>query len=140
MHKILLVFTLILLAFGCSRNEVKEVAEEPFNQWKEGSFYYQQDPFGTFLISRTDSNQIETITQYDLIVDFAIEWLTDTSYNLTFKQVLNNPESIALPQDIDSLVKTCYITQETDSSYVEEATSNLNDLKNYTTIQRVKKF
>jgi hypothetical protein len=133
--RISLIIGLAFLVFGCNTLPQEEESNTS-NEWAIGIFNYSQDPFGEFLVKRTDSNQIEYITGNELAVEFGIEWLNDSTYNLNYIKTINNPDSISLPEDIDALVKTCVITKETDSSYVEKATSNLNSQTNYTTIYR----
>lgn len=127
----------IFLTLACSNNESKKEVEvdSRLSQWKTGSFYYEDEIFGTFEIERTDELQVEKIISNGMEVAFKITWLNDSMYTLKYAGVNKNPHNISLPHDIDSLIKTCTITELTDTTYNEKATSNLNTSVNYTLMQ-----
>lgn len=110
---------LVLGLFGCQRTE-------EFS-WKKGNFYYEEEPFGVFRIERNDSMQVEYLDTLGLVTQFRINWMNDTTYTLQFDRILKNESGISLPPDLGDLVKTCAMVGITDSSYMEMATSNLND-------------
>ncbi|MBT8327882.1 MAG: hypothetical protein KJP21_09170 [Bacteroidia bacterium] len=119
------LFSFLLVLASCSNEPNEEVNANAI--WQTGKFYYTDSLFGKFLIKRYDSIQLEYLKMHQLEVQFRMNWLNDSMYELTFDQVNNNPKEISLPHDLDSLVKTCTITEISDTSYVEKATSNLND-------------
>ena len=128
----------ILLIFACSDTAQNSKADvDPrLSQWKTGDFYYVDKMFGKFEIIRSEEVQVEKILSNGMEVAFKIEWLNDSMYKLYYDGVHKNPHNISLPHDIDSLIKTCTITELTDTSYNEKATSNLNKSVNYTLMQK----
>jgi hypothetical protein len=119
---------------ACNDGNQKQTitTDSRLTSWKTGRFYYMDETFGKFEIERTDSFQIERIVNNGMEVSFRINWMNDSMYTLAYKGISKNPQHINLPSDIDSLVKTCTITELTDTSYNEKATSNLNESVNYT--------
>lgn len=107
--------------------EVDPILTNPdYGLWRVGKFYYRERPTGTFLVNRTDSIQEEFIKSSGMIVEFNINWLSDSSYILAFSRISENPYDGEIADGIYSLVKKCVITRVTDWHYVEEATSNLS--------------
>ena len=130
----------LFLGISCSNinNEEEQVQVSANEVWKTGKYFYVDSLFGKFLVKRQDSIQLEYLKMHQLEVQFKINWLNDSTYTLAFDEVRKNPKEISLPHDLDSLVKTCTITLQTDTSYVEKATSNLNDELILTTMYRAK--
>ena len=97
-----------------------------YQSWRTGQFYYREKPFGVFLVNRYDTLQEEFIRTNGMLVEFGLHWKNDSIYELRFDKVVENPRNISLPDGIDTLVKTCKLTFVTDSSYVEQAYSNMS--------------
>lgn len=135
MRRILPIVILFFLVYTSCKDTKQETVDSRFEQWKTGDFYYIDEMFGKFEIERTDSFQIEKILSNGMEVAFKIDWLNDSMYHLAYHGINKNPQGISLPDDIDSLIKTCTITELTDTSYNEKATSNLNKTINYTLMQ-----
>lgn len=122
---------LCVLIWSCTSNDVQE---DQVSSIRSGKFLYQDVDFGTYQVIRTDSLQRERLVRHNLEVEFGIEWQDDSTYQLFFHKIKSNPDSLLLPDDIHDLVKTCWVKNVTDSSYVEMTTSNLNSDTNYTTM------
>jgi hypothetical protein len=133
--RVLPILSIIILFCGSCKDEKHEVVDDRLSLWKKGDFYYMDEMFGKFEVERTDSFQVEKIISNGMEVVFEINWLNDSMYNLTYHGLNKNPHGISLPHDMDSLIKTCTITELTDTSYNEKATSNLNKSVNYTLMQ-----
>jgi hypothetical protein len=137
---------LLALFYGCSEKPKKEptqefefvISEKPFKDWHTGKFYYKEPKIGTFLVNRTDSIQEEFIKSTGMIVEFDIDWTTDSTYTLTFVKIAENPKNKSIAEGAESMVKQCTITQLYELSYVEKSTSNLSDYVIFTTIHRNK--
>ena len=137
---------LLALFCGCSEKPKKEpikelefvISEKPFKDWHIGKFYYKEPKIGTFLVNRTDSIQEEFIKSTGMIVEFDIDWATDSTYTLTFIKIAENPNNKSIAEGAERMVKQCTITQLYELSYVEKSTSNLSDNVIFTTIHRNK--
>ena len=137
----LAIFAVVLC--GCTDKPKKEpiqeqliIADKPFKEWHRGKFYYKEPNIGTFLINRTDSIQEELIKSTFMIVEFDINWTTDSSYILTFVKIVDNPNNKSIAAGAEKMVKRCYITQLEELSYLEKSTSNLSDKIIFTKIYR----
>ncbi|MFT5055804.1 MAG: hypothetical protein ACI80H_000508 [Pseudoalteromonas distincta] len=135
---------LLALFYGCSEKPKKEsiqefefvISEKPFKDWHTGKFYYKEPKIGTFLINRSDSIQEEFIKSTGMIVEFDIDWTTDSTYTLTFVKIAENPNNKSIAEGAERMVKQCTITQLYELSYVEKSTSNLSDKIIFTKIYR----
>lgn len=148
MYKVLL-FGLLSVLVSCAKvSEEKESNDTEvslstekkalFQTWRETQCYYQEPPFGVFLVNRNDSIQEEFIKTNGMLVEFDIAWQTDSTYTLAFKQLVANPQGTSLPNGLDTLVRKCWMTQVGPTSYIEAATSNMTSHKDtiYTTYLR----
>ncbi|MBK9015705.1 MAG: hypothetical protein IPM82_17470 [Saprospiraceae bacterium] len=96
-----------------------------FDKFRTGHFKYADEArFGDFVITRTADSQVDSGTLTQLVVKFDLEWETDTSYVLKYKETLANPQSIQLP-DLTGMNRHCYMTEPDDTSYLEVSTSSL---------------
>lgn len=120
------------------QNKKTEQKEALYASWRTGKFYYNVRPFGVFLVNRYDTLQEEFIRDNGLLTTFKIAWLNDSMYELRYLEVLENPKSISLPKEIDSLVRICTITNVSDTMYVEKAHSNLSKTDVLTRYRRPK--
>ena len=99
--------------------------EELFKKFRKGHFKYGDEAkFGDFVITRTADSQVDSGSLTQLVVKFDMEWETDTSYVLRYKETLANPQNIELP-DLTGMNRHCYMTQPDDTSYLEVSTSSL---------------
>lgn len=133
-----LVFLVFISLSGCTdkvdKEPVKEqlsefefvIDEKPFKDWHIGKFYYKEPKIGTFLINRTDSIQEEFIKSSGMIVEFDIEWTSDSTYILSFAKISENPGNNEIAKGAERMVKKCTMTKLTELSYIEKATSNLS--------------
>ena len=148
MYKVLL-FGLLSVLVSCAKiseekeSNHKEVSlsaekEARLQSWHTTQCYYEEAPFGVFLVNRNDSIQEEFIKTNGMLVEFDIAWQTDSTYTLTFKQLVANPQGTSLPNGLDTLVRKCWMTQVGPTSYIEAATSNMTSHKDtiYTTYLR----
>jgi hypothetical protein len=71
-----------------------------------------------------------------MIVEFEIDWTTDSTYTLTFVKIAENPNDKSIAEGAERMVKQCTITQLYELSYVEKSTSNLSDKIIFTKIYR----
>ena len=127
MIRIILASLALVAIFACGKKE------EPIN-WKEGKFYYEEENVGRYDVTRQGNKQVEHLEAFGLTVEFDIEWLTDTTYTLQFNRIVEAKQKVTLPPDLSELIKTCTMSDLTDTSYVEIASSNLNNKVNYTTV------
>lgn len=128
MKHIIRIFLLTLLA-GCSDQPVNHLNAEEialYQSWKSGQFYYREKPFGVFLVNRYDTLQEEFIRSNGMLVEFGVNWINDSVYELRFDKIVENPREIILPDGIDTMVKRCKLTSVTDTSYIELAYSNMS--------------
>lgn len=109
-----------------------------YASWRTGQFYYKVRPFGIFLVNRYDTLQEEFIRDNGMLTEFGIHWINDSMYELSFLKLAENPQGISLPDGIDTLVKTCTMTNVSDTVYVEKAMSNLSSTYIYTKYRRPK--
>ena len=146
MYKYLFIFFGIFTVACSSENSQKEAASKPlsteeavlYQAWRTGQFYYNVKPFGLFLVNRYDTLQEEFIRDNGMLTEFDIAWMNDSTYTLSFHQVTSNPAEITLPEGIDTLVRTCTMTQVSDTVYVEKAYSNMSNSYIYTQYRRPK--
>lgn len=138
---------LVLLAFSACMSDTsvgtlqnKKIVRQDalYASWRTGKFYYKVKPFGVFLVNRNDTLQEEFIRDNGLLTTFKIAWLNDSVYELRYAEVLENPQDIALPNEIDSLVRICTMTNVSDTMYIEKAHSNLSRTEVYTRYRRPK--
>ncbi|MGB0849706.1 MAG: hypothetical protein ACPGTP_00540 [Bacteroidia bacterium] len=135
-----LALVLVFLA-SCSDSQPESEQEQVHKQvdysvWHAGKFYYREKATGTYLINRTDSIQEEFIKMNAMVVEFVIKWQNDSTYTLDYTRISENPNNKEVAEGIDSLIKTCTITEVEEKSYVEKATSNMTDEVIYTRIYR----
>ena len=96
-----------------------------YQSWRNTQCYYEERPFGIFLVNRNDTMQEEFIKTNGMLVEFDIEWQTDTTYILSFKRLIENPQGTSLPDGLDTLVRKCSMKQVGQTSYLEAASSNM---------------
>ena len=111
-------------ACGCGTASTKS-NEELYKKFRTGHFKYADEArFGDFVITRTADSQVDSGALTQLVVKFDLEWETDTSYVLKYKETLANPQNIQLP-DLTGMNRHCYMTEPDDTSYLEVSTSSL---------------
>lgn len=119
--------------------ETTEAMPGQENPFKEGSFKYADAAkFGDFVITRTKDSQVDSGTLTMLVVRFDMEWTGAMSYTLRYDSILQNPQSIALP-DLKGMYRNCWMTDVTDTSYTEISTSSLNKDTIRTPIVKIKR-
>jgi hypothetical protein len=114
--KILIVFVLICFStvtFG-QTNECKK--------FKNGKFIIVDAEVGNSIIIRKGSKQIEYGEGSKLKLEFKVKWLSDCTYTLELKKVLENPLKIEFPE---GMVLTVEIIETKEKSYIQKSTSNL---------------
>ncbi len=117
---ILLCFSVLILLTACGNS-----APSP-TDFHVGNFKYGDEArFGDFVIIRTENSQVDSGTKTQLVVKFDLEWETDEAYTLRFNSVVANPQNIQLPE-LNGMYRKCWITEITDSSYVEVSTTSLS--------------
>ncbi|MDB4107641.1 hypothetical protein OAD66_01670 [Bacteroidia bacterium] len=141
MYKACILAVVLLGLAACttddsSTKEVKELVPVDYASWHTGKFHYTESSIGTYLINRTDSIQEEFIKSKEMVVEFDIRWQNDSMYTLIFSRINENPHDNTVAEGVEKLVKKCTITNVTEKSYVEKATSNLMDNPVFTTIFR----
>lgn len=95
-------------------------------KFREGLYRYEDvNRFGDFCLIRSNGTQLDSGTMTKLKVLFDMEWDTDTSYTLTFKEMVANPMNMELP-DLKGMFRKCWVTGINDTSYIETSTSTLN--------------
>jgi hypothetical protein len=145
MNKLAAVLLLFPLLIACQSDPVKtELSPKQkalYNSWRITQCYYSERPIGVYLVNRNDTMQEEFIKSSGMVVEFDVNWRNDSMYHLRFKRVTENPQQISLPADIENLVKSCWMQEVTDTTYVEAALSNLVATKSdtiYTLYRRPK--
>jgi len=139
-----LLFLLPVTAWSCGSGPTpEEVAAqqaklEVYRSWRTSQFYYKEKPFGVFLVNRYDTFQEEFIRNNGLLVEFSLKWLNDSMYEMRYDTMKQNPQGVSLPADIKQMIRTCRMTEVTDTSYIEHAISNLNSDTVYTKYRRPK--
>ena len=141
MYKACILAVVLLGLAACttkdsSTKEVEAVVLKDYAAWHTGKFHYTESSIGTYLINRTDSIQEEFIKSKEMVVEFDIRWQNDSMYTLTFSKINENPHNNTVAKGVENLVKKCTITNVTEKSYAEKATSNLMDKTVFTTIFR----
>jgi hypothetical protein len=116
----------------------RQAKVEVYRSWHQSQFYYKEQPFGVFLVNRNDTFQEEFIRSNGMLVEFKLKWLNDSVYEMRYDTVRQNPQNISLPEDLNQMIRTCRMTQVNDTSYTEQATSNLNSDTVNTTFRRPK--
>ncbi len=131
-HLFLLGFSafgfLAALGFASCGNTVAETktSNPAVEKFKEGLFRYEDvNKFGDFCLVRSNGTQLDSGTLTQLKVLFDMEWDTDTSYTLTYKETVSNTMNVQLP-DLNGMFRKCWVTGINDTSYIETSTSSLN--------------
>ncbi len=139
-----LIALLVLFFCGCVEKTKKKsigelefvISNKPFKDWHNGKFHYKEPKIGTFLVNRTDSIQEEFVKSTGMIVEFDIDWTTDSTYTLSFVKIAENPNKKEVASGVEHMVKKCTITQLRELSYIEKSTSNLSSDVIFTKIHR----
>jgi hypothetical protein len=144
-----LALGLLLIASACTKVSDENESDTPrvhwsaekkamYQSWSKTQCYYEERPFGIFLVNRNDTMQEEFLKTNGMLVEFNIEWQTDSTYTLSFKRLVSNPRGTSLPNGLDTLVRKCWMKQVGQTSYLEAATSNMTAHKDtiYTTYLR----
>lgn len=140
-HFTLLALVVLLACSSSSSSDESALSPEEaelYASWRTGQFYYKVRPFGVFLVNRYDTLQEEFIRDNGMLTEFGVQWLNDSMYKLRFLRLAENPQGISLPDGIDTLIKTCTMTNVSDTLYVEKAMSNLSSTFVYTKYRRPK--
>jgi hypothetical protein len=137
-------YILPLMAWSCASGPTpEEVAAqqaklEVYRSWHTSQFYYKEIPFGVFLVNRYDTFQEEFIRSNGVLVEFSLNWLNDSIYEMRYDTIKENPNGILLPDELKSMVRICKMIAVSDTSYIEQAVSNLNPDTIYTKYRRPK--
>ena len=132
------------MAWSCASGPTpEEVAAQQakidaYRSWHSSQFYYKERPFGVFLVNRNDTFQEEFIRSNGMLVEFSLNWLNDSMYEMRYDTIKENPQDISLPVDLKQMIRVCKMTAVNDTSYIEQAVSNLNSDTVYTTYRRPK--
>jgi hypothetical protein len=132
------------MAWSCANGPTpEEVAAqqaklEVYRSWHTSQFYYKERPFGVFLVNRYDTFQEEFIRSNGMLVEFNLKWLNDSMYEMRYDTIKENPQGVSLPVDLKQMIRVCKMTAVSDTSYIEQAVSNLNPDTVYTTYRRPK--
>jgi hypothetical protein len=132
------------MAWSCASGPTpEEIAAQQakldaYRSWHSSQFYYKERPFGVFLVNRNDTFQEEFIRSNGMLVEFSLNWLNDSMYEMRYDTIKENPKGISLPDELKSMVRICKMTEVNDTSYIEQAVSNLNSDIVYTTYRRPK--
>jgi hypothetical protein len=132
------------MAWSCASGPTpEEVAAqqaklEVYRSWHTSQFYYKERPFGVFLVNRHDTFQEEFIRSNGMLVEFNLKWLNDSVYEMRYDTIKENPQGVSLPVDLKQMIRVCKMTVVSDTSYIEQAVSNLNSDTVYTTYRRPK--
>ncbi|MFB1012916.1 MAG: hypothetical protein QMC68_04130, partial [Bacteroidia bacterium] len=59
-------------------------------------------------------------------------------YEMRYDTIKENPQGVSLPVDLKQMIRVCKMTEVNDTSYIEQAVSNLNSDTVYTTYRRPK--
>lgn len=132
------------MAWSCASGPTpEEVAAqqaklEVYRSWHTSQFYYKERPFGVFLVNRNDTFQEEFIRSNGMLVEFSLNWLNDSMYEMRYDTIKENPKGILLPDELKSMIRICKMTAVNDTSYIEQAVSNLTSDTVYTKYRRPK--
>jgi len=132
------------MAWSCASGPTpEEVAAqqaklEVYRSWHTSQFYYKERPFGVFLVNRNDTFQEEFIRSNGMLVEFSLNWLNDSMYEMRYDTIKENPKGILLPDELKSMIRICKMTAVNDTSYIEQAVSNLTLNTVYTKYRRPK--
>lgn len=109
------------------------------DDFKFGRFKYaDENQFGDFIIVRSKESQIDSGAMTGLVIKFDLKWTSDTSYIMNFREMLDNPKNIQLP-DPKGLVRKCWMSDIREDSYLETSTSTLGPDTIRTRINKLKK-
>ena len=92
-----LALGLLLIASACTKVSDENESDTPrvhwsaekkalYQSWSNTQCYYEERPFGIFLVNRNDTMQEEFLKTNGMLVEFNIEWQTDSTYTLAFKR------------------------------------------------------
>ena len=132
------------MAWSCASGPTpEEVAAQQakidaYRSWHSSQFYYKERPFGVFLVNRYDTFQEEFIRSNGMLVEFNMKWLNDSMYEMRYDTIKENPKGILLPDELKSMIRICKMTAVNDTSYIEQAVSNLTSDTVYTKYKRPK--
>jgi hypothetical protein len=132
------------MAWSCASGPTpEEIAAQQakldaYRSWHSSQFYYKERPFGVFLVNRYDTFQEEFIRSNGVLVEFSLNWLNDSIYEMRYDTIKENPNGILLPDELKSMVRICKMIAVSDTSYIEQAVSNLNPDTIYTKYRRPK--
>ncbi|MBK9015704.1 MAG: hypothetical protein IPM82_17465 [Saprospiraceae bacterium] len=94
--------------------------------FRTGHFVYGNSAqFGGFEINRTKESQLDSGGLDHLAILFDLAWDNDTAYTLKFRKMVANPNNIKIP-DPKGMYRKCFMTEFTDSSYLEISTSTMS--------------
>jgi hypothetical protein len=137
-------YILPLMAWSCASGPtpeeiaVQQAKLEVYRSWHTSQFYYKERPFGVFLVNRNDTFQEEFIRSNGMLVEFSLNWLNDSMYEMRYDTIRENPQDISLPVDLKQMIRVCKMTEVNDTSYIEQAVSNLTSDTVYTKYKRPK--
>jgi hypothetical protein len=94
-------------------------------KFKNGKFKIIDSEVGNSIIERNGLEQIEYGEGSKLKLKFKVTWLNECTYTLELKKILENPDTIDLPED---MIVTVEIIETKENSYIQKSTSNLFDM------------
>jgi len=95
-------------------------------QFKNGKFMIVDAENGNSYITRNGDTQTETGDGSGLELVFDVVWLTNCTYTLKVKEVINNPNDIPIPVE---MVLKVEIIETKENSYIQRSTSDMFDLE-----------
>ena len=94
--------------------------------YRTGHFIYGNSAlFGGFEINRTRESQLDSGGYDHLAILFDLAWDNDTAYTLKFRKMVANPNNIKIPE-LNGMYRKCFMTEFTDSSYLEISTTTMS--------------
>ena len=90
--------------------------------FKNGTFKLLDPKYGNSIIERKGSKQIEYSEKLKLKVRFKVKWISDCTYTLKLKKIIENPNNIDFPEN---LILTVKIIETKENSYTQRTSSNL---------------
>ncbi len=93
-------------------------------KFKNGKFKLYDKHSGMTIIERKGSTQTEYGEAFKVKAQFKVKWLSDCSYTLVLKKVLENPNNLPFPEE---MILTVKIIETKENSYIQQTSSNLFD-------------
>ena len=123
---------LLILLCPCTTALAQDLDCEKF---KNGKFELIDEEYGNAIIERKGKKQTEFMENTGLKIQLKVEWLDACTYTLELDNVLENPNSLPLPEE---MILTVKIIETKANGYIQTSTSNLSDLKMTRELVRIK--